>query len=109
MGGGEIERGEATQIVAPPLTGLHDMLQRGEPLLDSRRDGPEHEDEGEVHVPDEGATEHPRLLVEAVHEAGDGMEEPGRREREMIQCLHGTAHGDRVGRQMGLLVWPGNG
>ena len=50
------------------------MVQCGEPLLDGGGDGPQHEDEGQVHPPHQGSSQHPRLLVKARNVAGDGME-----------------------------------
>ena len=58
------------------------MVQGGEPLLHRRGDGPQHQDEGEVHPPHQGSPEHPGLLVEARNVTSDGVEE---------------------------FVWPGNG
>ena len=56
---------------AASLTGFNDMIEGREPLLDGRRDGPEDEDEGQVHVPHQVPAQHPTLLVEAVDVARD--------------------------------------
>ena len=64
--------------VSDHLTGLYDVVQRREPLLDRRRYRPEDEDEREVHVAHEGATKHPRVLVKAVDETSDGMKKSER-------------------------------
>jgi len=50
------------------------MIEGGEPLLDGRGDGPEDEDEGQVHVSHQVPAKHPTLLVEAVHVARDRVE-----------------------------------
>ena len=39
------------------------MVQSWEPLLDSGGDGPEHEDEGQVHPPHEGASQHSGIFI----------------------------------------------
>ena len=50
------------------------MVKRREPLLHGGGDGPQHQDEGEVHPPHQGSSQHARLLVKARNVAGDGME-----------------------------------
>ena len=49
------------------------MVQSGEPLLDGGGDGPQDEDQGQVHPPEEGAPQHASLLVKAWYKAGDGV------------------------------------
>ena len=51
------------------------MIQGGEPLLHGGGDGPQDQDECEVHPSHQGSSQNPRLLVKARNEAGDGMEE----------------------------------
>ena len=50
------------------------MIQGGEPLLHGGGDGPQDQDEGEVHPSHQGSPEHPGLLVKAGNVTSDGVE-----------------------------------
>ena len=71
------------------------MIQGGEPLLDGGGDGPEHQDQRQVHPPQQRPPQHARLLVEARDVEGDAVE-----------CFIGP--GDReeleIGQQVDMLL-----
>ena len=50
------------------------MLEGGEPLLDGGGDGPEHQDQRQVHPPQQRPPQHAGLLVEARDVEGDAVE-----------------------------------
>ena len=61
------------------------MLEGGEPLLDGGGDGPEHQDQRQVHPPQQRPPQHAGLLVEARDVEGDGVEAlVGPRDREEL-------------------------
>ena len=55
-------------------TCLDHVIQRGEPLLDGGGDGPEHQDQRQVHPPQQRPPQHAGLLVEARDVEGDAVE-----------------------------------
>ena len=62
-------------LLRQQLTCFYHVVQRGEPLLHGGGDGPQDQDEGEVHPPHQRSSQHPRILIEARNVAGNGMEE----------------------------------
>ena len=51
-------------------TGLHHVLQGGEALLDGRGDGPEDQDQGQVHVSQQRSSQHSGVFVKTVNKTG---------------------------------------
>ena len=62
------------QIGRELVTCLHHVIEGGEPLLDGGGDGPEHQDQRQVHPPQQRPPQHAGLLVEARDVEGDAVE-----------------------------------